>query len=339
MTDAQQVGQLFIVGADSSAPTAAQLGAIVAYRVGGVLLFDDTGGGVSGVRQVTDRLGALGGKPPGVARTIAVDQEGGHVQTLRGSGFSTIPSALEQGTLDPAELARRATVWGHELAAAGVNVNLAPVLDTVPAALGTANLAVGLYGRELGHDPATVTDHGLAVIRGMRAAGLATAIKHFPGLGRTIGNTDLSAGVSDAETSPRDPDLVPFAGGVKAGAAFVVVSLASYPKIDAARRAVFSPVVIGKLLRGDLGFSGLVMSDDLGAAAQVLDLAPGQRAIDFLTAGGTIVLAVKPAAVVGPMVSAVLARAASDPTFRALVRDDALRVVRAKEAAGLVQCG
>ena len=122
---------------------------------------------------------------------IATDQEGGLVQRLRGPGFSTIPSGVQQGSIDPATLQADARVWGGQLRQAGVNVNLAPVLDTVPAGSGP-NPPIGDLDRQYGSTPAAVTSHGLAFLDGMTAAGIDATVKHFPGLGRTSGNTDLT---------------------------------------------------------------------------------------------------------------------------------------------------
>ncbi len=174
-----------------------------------------------------------------------------------------------------------------------MNVNLAPVLDTVPAGFGS-NPPIGDLDREFGHTPAAVTAHGLAVVRGMAAAGIDVTVKHFPGLGRVTGNTDTTSGVSDTVTTRADPYLAPFRAAVEAGVPFVMMSTANYERIDEGTPAAFSPKIIGGMLRGDLGFRGLVISDDLGAAAQVADLSPGGRAVQFVAAGGDIVLTVDP---------------------------------------------
>jgi beta-N-acetylhexosaminidase len=114
-----------------------------------------------------------------------------------------------------------------------------------------------------------------------------------------------------------------------------MVSLAVYSRIDASRPAAFSPTVIGGMIRGDLGFTGVVMSDDLGNARQVAAWSPGTRAIAFISAGGDVVLTVN-ASLVPAMVGAVNARATADPVFRAKVDAAAYRVLLAKAADGLL---
>lgn len=150
------------------------------------------------------------------------------------------------------------------------------------------------------------------------------------------GNTDLTAtGVTDPTTGPGDPYLQPYRAGWHAGAQMVMVALASYPRLDPANAAVFSPALITQLLRGQLGFGGVVISDDLGAAAAVQAVAQGDRATRFLRAGGDVVLTVRPADV-GPMTAAVLALMRQDPVFAAQVAASVHRVLEAKVQAGLL---
>jgi beta-N-acetylhexosaminidase len=268
---------------------------------------------------------------------IAADQEGGQVQVLSGPGFAPIPSAKVQGSWAPEALRVAATEWGRELHAAGVNVNLAPVADVLSPVLGASNAAIGRYDRAFGTAPQVVADHVLAFARGMRDAGVISTVKHFPGLGAVRGNTDFSAGVADQQTTTTDPDLLPFISASQAGTPWLMVSSAIYPKIDADRDAVFSPVVITTLLRDKIGFRGMIVSDDLGRAQQVAAVAPGQRAVRFLAAGGDIVLTADPATL-SPMIDAVLSAATNDPGLAARVTDAQRRILGAKSRLGLLPC-
>jgi beta-N-acetylhexosaminidase len=141
--------------------------------------------------------------------------------------------------------------------------------------------------------------------------------------------------VTDTVTTRTSADIAPFRAAVTAGAQLLMVSSAYYRRIDAGRPAVFSPTVITGMIRGDLRFTGVVVSDDLGNAAQVRAWSPGTRATSFLDAGGDIVLTVNPT-VVPAMVAAVTARAASNSAFRARVAAAALRVLTVKAADGLL---
>jgi len=247
-----------------------------------------------------------------------------------------MPSALTQGSWPASTLRTAAAGWGRELRAAGVNLNLAPVTDVVPAGGASSNAPIGALDRQFGSDPVSNGTHGAAFIAGMASAGVATTAKHFPGLGRVRGNTDFTANVVDSVTTPTDPSLQSFRIAVTAGVPFVMVALATYTQIDPSRLAVFSPVVM-QLLRSGLGFGGVIISDDLGVAAAVASVPAGQRAVSFLNAGGDMITS-QSLPVAETMASAVLARTGADPAFRAVVGAAAWRILAAKQAYGLLRC-
>jgi beta-N-acetylhexosaminidase len=334
----QQVGQLLVTGVDSTSPTQAQLDTVGRRHVGGVILTGHNANGVTATRRVTHRIraAATSGAVDGVKPWISVDQEGGFVQTLNGPGFSSIPTALTQGSWTRSTLLSRAQRWGRQLRAAGVNLDLAPVADTVPTRVGTANAPIGFYRREYGHHPKAVARHVTAVVDGLEAARVQATAKHFPGLGRVRRNTDVSVDVTDHITTRDDPYLLPFKRAVNDGVPVVMVSLALYTRIDPAHLAVFSPTVMGRMLRHDLGFTGVIMSDSMTAVA-VEDVPAGARAVRFLRAGGTVALSVD-SSLAATMAAAVLRHARSNTHFRATVRQDALTVLRAKHRNGLLTC-
>jgi len=338
MTTAQRVGQLFMVGiADGLSSEVAR--AVTAYHFGSLLFGTTSTASLTEVRQVTaaDQSLASAAATARVRFFISTDQEGGEVQRLRGPGFAAIPSAVAQGELARGVLRRDAAEWGRELRLAGVNLDLAPVMDVVPPGTAPRNQPIGALMREFGSDPDTVAAHGVAFIRGMRQAGVATTAKHFPGLGRVTGNTDLTAGVVDPVTAPGDPNLGSFQAAIDAGVPFVMVALASYPRIDSRHLAVFSSRTIRGLLRKQMHFGGVIISDDLGAAAAVASLSPATRAIGFLAAGGDMIVSVSlPAA--AAMAAAVLGRMNHDPAVRSEVDSAVKRVLTAKQAYGLLPC-
>jgi beta-N-acetylhexosaminidase len=340
LSESQRVGQLFLLGMAGDRLGPATRRAIRVHHVGSVWFVATTTTGVEGVRAVADAVQAQASPEAtgGVRFYVAANQEGGQVQALQGPGFSTIPGALEQGGSTPSALRADATTWGHELAAAGVNLDFAPVMDVVPPGTDAQNQPIGALQRAFGHDPATTGRHGAAFIRGMRAAGIATTAKHFPGLGRVVGNTDFTAQVTDTVTTASDPYLASFHRAIRAGVPFVMVALATYTRIDPSRLAVFSPVVIQTMLRADLGFRGVVVSDDLGAAVAVADVPPADRAVQFIQAGGDLIVS-KTAGPAGAMAGALVARANDDPSFKQLVDKAALLVLEAKQASGLLPCG
>jgi beta-N-acetylhexosaminidase len=309
---------------------------IAELYVGGVILDGNSSLSISQTRSITNLLQAAAQSTTNSSAglLISTDQEGGLVRRLRGPGFTVMASALVQGSYSVSELRSDAATWGAQLRAAGVNVDLAPVMDTVPSN-SPGNPPIGDLDREYGHDPATVASHGTAVAEGLAAAGVVATIKHFPGLGRVTGNTDTTSGVTDTVTTAIDPYLVPFSTAIKAGAPFVMMSTAIYSKIDPAHPAAFSSKIIGGLLRAQLGFQGVVISDDLGAAKQVSGYSVGARAVDFIAAGGDIVLTVN-ASQAATMIAALLARATSDKTFKAQVDAAALIVLQEKAKLGLL---
>ncbi len=336
MSQAQRIGQLFMVGTAAAKVDSTVLSDIANYHVGSVILTGRSYSGTSATHALTARLqqAATPLATLGAPLLVAADQEGGNVQVLQGPGFSTMPTALTQGSWTAAVLRSDAEAWGRQLTAAGVNLNLAPVMDTVPASIGTRNLPIGYWYREYSHTPSGVSVAGDAVVDGMRAAGIGVTLKHFPGLGRVAGNTDTSSGVTDDVTTYADPYLAPFRSGIQRGAPLVMMSSAYYRRIDANHPAAFSPTVIGGMLRGELGFRGVVISDDLGNAVQVRAWTPGQRAIDFISAGGDLVLDVNPA-LIPQMVDAVTAQARANTQFQAQVNAAALLVLQTKQGLGL----
>jgi beta-N-acetylhexosaminidase len=340
MSDAQRVGELFMTAVSTSGLTSAESTAITRGRVGSVILMGHTSAGTAAVKKVTDRVRTLAPTVKGakVGMFISTDQEGGKVQVLNGPGFSAMPAAVTQGKWSTGTLRSNATTWGRQLRAAGVNMNLAPVADTVPANLVSVNAPIGQLDREYGNDPGTVASHSTAFLQGMLKAGVVPTAKHFPGLGRVQGNTDLAANVKDTVTTRNDPYLQPFRSAVQAGTPFVMISSAIYTRIDPAHQAAFSSIVIRDMLRGSLGFKGAVISDDLGQAVAVADHTPAQRALDFIGAGGNIVLTVKPSDIV-PMTNAVLSRLPHDSALRADVNDSVHKVLTAKQNAGVLSCG
>ena len=328
----ERVGQLLMVDCPTTSVPNATVSAIHQFHVGAVILDGTSTAGIAATRDVTGRLNSLA--PRGVGLFIATDQEGGLVQRLQGPGFTRIVSGVEQGGIPPATLQGYAQGWAAQLRQAGVNVNLAPVLDTVPAGFGS-NPPIGDLDREYGNTPSTVTSHGMAVVRGMTAGGIDVTVKHFPGLGRTRGNTDLASGVTDYVTTRDDPYLAPFRAAIQAHVPFVMMSTAIYARLDPGVPAAFSPTIVTGLLRTQLGFGGIVISDDVGNAAQVRGYSVGQRAVRFVAAGGDVVLTVD-ATQAATMTGALVARAQADPAFRRQVDAAALLVLQAKQARGLL---
>ncbi|MEO7126075.1 MAG: glycoside hydrolase family 3 N-terminal domain-containing protein [Nakamurella sp.] len=333
----QRIGQLIMIGTPAGSASSGAISAIGTYHVGSVILTGRSHVSATATRAITDKLqAATGTSTNGAKLIVAVDQEGGKVQVLQGPGFDRMPTALYQGThysLD--QLRAHADSWGGELAAAGINLNLAPVMDTVSQSFAPKNAPVGYFDREYGYTANDVAMRATAFANGMRDAGLAVSIKHFPGLGRVTGNTDTTSGVTDTVTTRQSDSVGAFGVGINSGAPVVMMSTAVYSKIDPGVPAAFSSTIIQGMLRGDLGFSGVVISDSLDGAAQVERWSQGERAVKFVAAGGDIVLTTSSTAV-APMYAALLARANKDTAFRGQVDAAALRVLELKGSLGLL---
>lgn len=325
----EKIGQLVMVGVNLADPQPASISSVTDLHVGNVFLQNRSS---AGTQPVLDLVHQLTEQPTShdTPLFVGVDQEGGQVQTLTGPGFSTMPSALDQGAMSPADLHAAATTWGAELAAAGVNLNMAPVVDIPSEATADQNAPIGHYDREFGYTLETVGPHADAFATGMEASGVETAVKHFPGLGEVTGNTDTTANVTDTTTGPGSVQIDSFTHAIQRGTSMIMVSTAIYTQIDPSAPAAFSPVVVGQLLRNTLGFAGVVITDDVSAAEQVAAWSPGDRAVDAISAGCDIVLASKDPTVLPEMVQALTEKASSDPTFAGLVDEAVLRVLAAK---------
>jgi beta-N-acetylhexosaminidase len=244
--------------------------------VAGVVVVGPVGDGFAAAVAAVQAVSATG---PVV---VAVDEEGGRVQRFE-AVLGSMPSAAEMSALPVDEVRALATARAEALAALGVTVNLAPVLDV--------GAAPGIGDRSFSDDPEVVSTHGIAFAEGLLAGGLVPVVKHFPGHGRA--NADSHDEL--ATTPPLDElwevDLLPFVL-VPDGAAVMVGHLV-VPGLTDGVPATLSPVAVTGLLRDDLGFDGVVVTDDLamGAVGDLVDVATAARlsliaGADLLMIGG-----------------------------------------------------
>src|SRR5665647_2745150 len=239
----------------------------------------------------------------------------------------TLPSPGKCLAVAPTPARRRAAVTIATRAAVG------PAVEPYSR----PSAPIGALGREYGSTAGPTAARVAIVTAALRRAGVGATAKHFPGLGRVTANTDTSTLAQDDVATASDVNLMPFAAAIRAGATAVMVSSARYPLLDSTNPAVWSAPIITTLLRGRLGFTGLVISDDISNAVAVSAVLPGDRAIRFLQAGGDMVLIVNRADLL-PMLSAVQSQAAESPAFAAILRQAAQHVVESKIKLGLVPC-
>ena len=285
MTLDEQVGQLIMTPIQPGDDPATVGDSIAQQHIGAVLMTGNWSSGVSGVAQTVTALQTYAAANNQLI--TATDQEGGQVQHLKGTGFDAIPSAVQQGGMAGASLTQAAAGWGSQLYAAGINVDLAPSVDTVQVAR-RANAPIGALNRDFGLDGSGNADHAKAFIAGMRQAGVRTAIKHYPGLGAVTGNTDFTAnGISDTTTTFDGEEMGAFATALAEDPGMVMMSLATYTQLDANAPAAFSSSIIDGHLRGTTGYQGVVVSDSLSATA-LGSIGPKDLGVRLVDAGGDI---------------------------------------------------
>ncbi|WP_051750113.1 glycoside hydrolase family 3 protein [Phycicoccus jejuensis] len=241
-----------------------------------VCLYGDNVGPAGGVAEV---CAALRRDLPGVL--VAADEEGGDVTRLHYPGGSTSVGNAVLGRLDDPALTRRAAAGiGAELSALGIGLDLAPVVDVNSS---PRNPVIGV--RSFGDDPVAVGRHTAAWVEGLQGTGIAACAKHFPGHGDTVADSHHDLPRVDASPEVlRERELVPFRAAVAAGVACVMTSHIVVPALDADRPATFSPTVL-RVLRDELGFDGVVVSDALDMAGASAGTGIPEAAVRALAAG------------------------------------------------------
>ncbi|MDF8264038.1 glycoside hydrolase family 3 N-terminal domain-containing protein [Luteipulveratus flavus] len=336
MTLEQRAGQVFMAGTPATAASSTTLGLITTRHIGNAFLSGRSTGGTAAPKATTAALRArvTSSSTSSTPLLISTDQEGGAVQVLQGSGFTRIPTALVQGGSSAATEQANAATWATQLRDVGVNMNLAPVADTVPP--GWYNPPIGSYDREYSHYTSGVSVSSGAVIRGMQSRGVATTAKHFPSLGQVKANTDTTSNVHDSWVARNGASVNPFKNAIAQHVSTIMVSSAYYDLIDRANPAVFSGPVVTDLLKGSLGYGGLVMTDDVSSARAMTPWTPALRAQNALAAGVDLVLGSADPSVVAAMYDHVVSIARISAWWNARVNDAAYSVLLVKQQQGLL---
>jgi beta-N-acetylhexosaminidase len=319
-------GQLLSVGFDGTAMPEELRARIAASAVGGVMLFRPN---IASAGQVAALVGSLrGAAPDDLPLIVSIDQEGGIVMRLRGLATDW-PAMLSVGAAgDPSRTRQVGRALGDELCALGIGWDFAPVLDvhTNPA-----NPVIG--NRAFGVTPEAVTEHALAFWRGLRAAGVVGCGKHFPGHGDTHADSHVELPVVDHDLPRlRAVELAPFAAAARAGVDAIMTAHVLFRALDPDRPATLSRRILFDLLRGELGFEGVIVSDDLGMKA-VADRYPIEElAVGSIEAGADHLLVREPAARQIAAHEALVRAAESRSEFRVRVEESAARVAKLKAA-------
>ena len=351
LTPEQQVGQMLMVGFRGLQLDDATAQMLRDIRPGGVILFDrdgPSGGAIPRNIAAPEQLRALTAQLQDTAAIpyfIAIDAEGGYVNRLKEKyGFAVkVATARTLGGQPPAATASIASRLAQQLADLGINWNLAPVVDVD---IDPDSPAIGKWQRAFSADPAVVTAHAEAFIAAHQERGVITALKHFPGHGSAGGDTHL--GVTDVTaTYRRDTELVPYSallggeyGGGYAGA--VMTAHIVNRELDAAGRpATLSEDIITGLLREELGFGGVVISDDMQMGAIVAEYGLAEAAVAAVNAGVDIVLLANQqgdydTAPVYQVRDALLAAVADGTIPQARIDEANDRIRRLKEEYGII---
>ncbi|UHQ24793.1 beta-N-acetylhexosaminidase [Lysobacter sp. 5GHs7-4] len=255
----------------------------------GVILFTRNFASRAQVAELSAAIRAAAPRP----QLICVDQEGGRVQRFR-EGYSALPALDGFGRLYASDRAaalklaeEHAWLMAKEVQASGVDLSFAPVVD-----LGRGNLAIG--NRAFDADPQIVAEFTRAYVRGMHAAGMAATLKHFPGHGSVLEDTHFDNAVDQRSLDEmRATDLIPFVAGIEAKADAVMMAHVVYPQV-APEPAGYSPRWIEQILRKEMGFRGVVFSDDIGMAAAFSVGGVKSRIDAHLDAGCDVVLVCHP---------------------------------------------
>jgi beta-N-acetylhexosaminidase len=316
----RQIGELLMISFPGTTAPEYVRRALRQGRAGGAILFRANAPSPAATRTLTRSLQRAGRGNV----LIAADQEGGPIRILAWAA----PRLAQGNQPTPEEASRQATFAARDLAAGGVNVSLAPVADV-------GGQGSVMAGRAFPGGTSDVAALTAAAVRGYRGGKVAATLKHFPGLGEAGANTDDSpVTISSPAAAIRTRDLPAFAAGIKAGAPLVMASHALYSRIDPDNIASQSKPILTTLLRNQLGFKGVVITDSMEAAAVLKRSSIETAALRSIAAGADMLLLTGPGSF--PRVSKQLLVAAQrSPRFRARIAEAAARVIALKSSLGL----
>jgi beta-N-acetylhexosaminidase len=322
LTLRQQVGQLVVLRFAGTSPPEYVRQALREGRAAGVILFRDNVASPAQLRALTRDLRREIGRP-----LVAVDQEGGHIRIVPWAP----PAASAPEQQAAGSVRRDAERAARALRSLGITITLAPVGD-VPSVPRAALRSRAFSSRVLETSAAMA-----ASVVGWRAGGVASTAKHFPGLGAARVNTDAaSVTISRTRAQLESVDLPPFAAAIEAGVPGVLLSHALYPINDFTRPGSLTRAVGTDLLRGDLGFKGVAITDDLADPAITSAYSVADASVQALRAGADLLFVSGPPGDQHAAYAAVLAAVRRGKVPRRRLNDALLRALEAKEDYGLI---
>ncbi|MFE4712544.1 beta-N-acetylhexosaminidase [Paenibacillus sp. NPDC056722] len=285
LTLEEKIGQMLLVGINGTTLDAGAKRMITEDKVGGIILYSNNIDNLQGMVTLVNSMKKSNAANP-APLFMSVDQEGGKVSRMPAE-YATIPSNAKVGLRNDTNAARTmGTLLAREVRSAGFNMNFAPVLDINS---NPKNPVIG--DRSFGNSADTVVKLGIAEMKGIESESVVPVVKHFPGHGDTSVDSHLELPVVN---KTRDQlaglEWLPFQAAIKENADAVMVAHILFPKLDPDRPASLSRMIIGDLLREEMGYKGVVITDDLtmGAIMKHFDL--GQAALDSVNAGSDILL-------------------------------------------------
>lgn len=290
LTLEQKIGQLMLIGFDGTVVDDELRRMITEYHIGGVILFARNVQSPQQVAALTNELQKIAVESGNPGLFIAIDQEGGRVARLtEDKGFTEFPSAMAlAATGDPQNAYRVAAAMAAEMRAVGINIDFAPDLDVNN---NPANPVIGI--RSFSSDPTKVAEYGLAFAKGLQENGILAFGKHFPGHGDTgiDSHIDLPI-VPHTRERLNQIELVPFKAAIDADFAGIMSAHVTFPAIDATPglAATLSRPVLTGLLRKELGFNGLIVTDSLEMGALAANGYPPQVGAPLALAAGADLL-------------------------------------------------
>lgn len=298
MTIEEKAGQLFIVNLELLDQrngnyyewkkfTRKMKKSIDKYHIGGVILFSRNIANRNQTKKLINQLK----KNSAIPLFITVDEEGGDVARIANNekmGTTVFPTMEETGnTKNAAYVYDMGATIGSEIKELGFNVDFAPVADVKTSEL---NLEIGT--RSFGGEPGKVAELVSAFVHGIQDQNVSATLKHFPGQGSSNGDTHIeSVNIDSSITSLRKNDFVPFESGIEAGADFVMVSHISVSKVtETSQPASMSDLIMETILRDELGFQGIIITDAMDMASITGNYTSAEAAYGAISSGADIVL-------------------------------------------------
>lgn len=329
----EKIGQLFIFGFRGYEPDSEILELIERCGVGGVIYFTRNIVDAKQVHRLSQSLNEAGAKAGRVPMFIAIDQEGGMVARLV-KGITLTPGNMALGATGNAEAAGdTARISGEQLRLVGLNLNFAPVVDVNN---NPDNPVINV--RSYGDNAELVSEFGLAAVRGYQQAGVSATVKHFPGHGDTnVDSHHALAMLPHDRARLEEIELVPFRRTAD-DADFVMTAHVGLPALDPSGvpSTLSKPILTG-LLREDIGYEGIIITDCLEMDAIDKNYGPGKASVMALQAGADMVLVSHTPAKHREALAAVEAAVASGELSEARIDESVSRILAAKVRRGLYE--